>query len=148
MQLTDLFATLTDRAGLPAFSPLDSRSLLPLLNDENPSDDWAERPLFWHFPIYLEAYEMGGDDSQDAAFRTRPGSALRMGNWKLIQYFEDWSIELYDLKNDPGERINLARRQPQQTRRLLTELENIRHRLKAPVPIQPNPTYEPAFMMK
>ena len=85
-----------------------------------------ERPLFWHFPIYLQAYMKEGDPTQDPLFRTRPGSAVRLGDWKLIQYFEYNDLELYNLKNDIGETNNLSETNPEKLQELLNILENWR----------------------
>ena len=54
---------------------------------------------FFHFPIYLEAYNKSEDQGRDPLFRTRPGSVIISNNWKLHHYY-------YDLKNDPSEAIN------------------------------------------
>ena len=67
-----------------------------------------ERPLFWHFPIYLQAYNPKEDGGRDPLFRTRPGSVMRNGKWKLHHYFEEDDYELYNLEEDPGERFNIA----------------------------------------
>ena len=53
--------------------------------------------------FYLQAYGGLKDDARDPLFRTRPGSALRLGKWKLHEFFED-GAELYDLSRDRGER--------------------------------------------
>ncbi|WP_025763333.1 sulfatase [Dyadobacter tibetensis] len=143
VQLVDLLPTMVERANLelPGQAPFDGRSLLPLLRGEI-APSWAARSLFWHFPIYLEAYQKGGDDSQDSLFRTRPGSSLRAGQWKIIQYFEDNQLELYDLLNDPGERINLANIQVEETKRMLMMLQQKQKELNAPIPHQLNPQYK------
>ncbi|MEO0341395.1 MAG: sulfatase, partial [Bacteroidota bacterium] len=84
---------------------LDGRSLLPRIEGKG---KLRRHPLYWHFPIYLQAYRKGEDGSRDALFRTRPGSVIRYGDWKLHEYFEDGGLELYNLKKDPGESNNLA----------------------------------------
>ena len=55
-----------------------------------------ERPLFWHFPAYLQSYQVT-HEQRDPLFRTRPCSVIRMGRFKLHEYFEDGALELYDL---------------------------------------------------
>ena len=65
----------------------------------------SDRPLVWHFPIYLQR---GNPECQDMLFRTRPGSIIRMGDWKLHQYFENGTLELYNLKDDIGEKENFS----------------------------------------
>ena len=70
----------------------DGVSLLPLLDD--PATRLADRDLFWHFPHYYP--------------RMTPGSAVRSGPWKLIHFYEDDRMELYNLETDPGETSDLA----------------------------------------
>jgi arylsulfatase A-like enzyme len=88
----DFFPTLMELVGaqLPG-KQFDGISLAPLLLENKQP---AERPLFWHFPVYLEA---GNEDTRDSLFRTRPGSAIIVGTWKLLEYFEDGGLELYNL---------------------------------------------------
>ncbi|WKN32484.1 sulfatase [Porifericola rhodea] len=122
----------------------------PLLDGDDISPLWygksiQERPLFWHFPIYLEAYSMQDDDGRDPIFRTRPGSVIRMGDWKLHEYFEDGSLELYRLSDDLGERNNLAEEHPQKTAELHQMLKDWRLRTHAPVPEAANPHYDAAY---
>ena len=72
-----------------------------------------ERPLFWHFPAYLQAGgHSEGVESRDPLFRSRPCSIVRLGDWKLHQYFEDGGLELYHLSQDIGETTNLAKKYP------------------------------------
>ena len=115
---------------------LDGVSILPLLSKGR----IADRALYWHFPIYLEG---GNDQTQDPLFRTRPGSAIRHGDWKLIQYFENNDIELYNLKYDPGEKNNLIKSYESKTAELLKKLEEWRVGIEAPVPSEPNPKFKP-----
>ena len=68
-------------------SPTDGRSLLPLFRGETV----PERPLFWHYPHY---------GNQGGA----PGAAIRRGDWKLIEWFEDQRVELFNLAADLGEK--------------------------------------------
>lgn len=140
----DFFPTFLDVADLapPDDHATDGDSLLPLLTGEGslPSD----RELVWHFPIYLQQYKGPTDSgSRDYLFRTRPGSVIRIGAWKLHEYFEDGGLELYHLDADPGERRNLAERHPKKTRELYHRLQAWRERLDAPIPTQPNPRYDP-----
>jgi arylsulfatase A-like enzyme len=87
----DIFSTILALAG-NGDTEIDGINLDPLLRSNVP----VERDvLFWYYPHYHGS-------------GWRPGSALRADNWKLIKYYEDNSIELYDLKSDPGERKNMA----------------------------------------
>lgn len=117
---------------------IDGQSIVSVLTSEETFD---ERPLFWHFPIYLQSYLKKGDPTQDPLFRTRPGSAIRIGDWKLIQYFENNDLELYNLKDDIGEKNNLSETNPEKLNELLRTLENWRKETKAPVPSKLNPNY-------
>ncbi len=139
----DFYPTFLDAAGIakPENKVLDGVSLLPLLTGQ---DGFPERTLFWHFPIYLQKYGGVADDSHDPLFRTRPGSALRQGKWKLHEYFEDGRIELYDLETDTGERKNAADAHPETAARLHRELQAWRTKVHAPVPTEPNPKYDAA----
>ncbi|MFG0254134.1 MAG: sulfatase [Rhodopirellula sp. JB053] len=136
----DLFPTFLDAAGvrLPEGKRLDGTSLLPLLTQ---SGDLPQRALFWHFPVYLQAYAGVIDDSHDPLFRTRPGSAMRLGKWKLHEYFEDGRIELYDLEADTGERQNLAASFPEKASQLHAMLTRWREQTGAPRPTRLNPEY-------
>ena len=117
---------------------------MPLLT----GDKIAKRALYWHFPIYLQAYDSKIDDGRDPLFRTRPGSTVRYGKWKLHQYFEDGALELYNLEKDLGERHNLATISPNKTQELLKKLNVWRQKMNAPVPTKINPKYDPNFELK
>ena len=147
--LFDLFPTLCEwfKIPTPVNQPIDGVSFKDVWN-EKPRNDLFQRPLYFHFPFYLEAYEIGGDDSRDDLFRTRPGSVIIKNNWKLHHYFEDDAWELYDLNNDPGERINLVRSNPEKREELRQSLTQWRQNVEAPVPSQINPAYDPTFIPK
>lgn len=134
----DFFPTILEVAGIPRPDDklLDGQSILPVLTQVGTLE---QRPLFWHFPIYLQK---GNVETQDPLFRTRPGSAIRLGDWKLIHYFENDDIELYNLKEDIGEKHNLARVNPQKARELLGMLEQWRIETNAPVPDILNPGFK------
>ena len=118
---------------------LDGQSLLPILLNKN---NFASRPLFWHFPIYLQAVKgLKVATGRDLKFRTRPGSTIRYGKWKLHQYFEDNTVELYNLDTDLSENNNLAIQLPQKTIELLKLLEAWRISTKAPIPSELNTKY-------
>jgi arylsulfatase A-like enzyme len=147
--LFDLFPTLVEWSNLtnPAEHQMDGMSLMDIFKGKL-SIERATRPLIFHFPFYLQAYAIGGDDSRDALFRTRPGSAIRIGNWKLHHYFEEDELELYDLENDQGERINLAESMPEKAQELYAVLDEWRQQVAAPVPREPNPAYDENFIPK
>lgn len=123
---------------------LDGVNLMPLLAGKK----IAKRDLFWHFPVYLQPYNSKDDDGRDPLFRTRPGSTVIHGKWKLHQYFENNDLELYNLKKDLGERHNLAATHPKKTQQLLRILKKWRKDLNAPVPSQLNPKFDADFLPK
>jgi arylsulfatase A-like enzyme len=133
----DFFPTLLEAAGAspPEDGLVDGVSLLPLLHG---GDSLHRHGLFWHFPAYLEGQAQG---ARDPHFRTRPGGAVRQGDWKLIEYFEDGALELYNLREDVGETRNLADRQPARARELHDLMVAWRQEVEAPVPTEPNPAY-------
>ncbi|MBK3518286.1 sulfatase [Carboxylicivirga marina] len=136
----DFYPTILEVAGVakPIDKVLDGRSILPVLTNQS---EMAPRPLYWHFPIYLEAYVNNDTTTFDPLFRTRPGSAIRLGDWKLIQYFENNDIELFNLKDDLGEKNNLAQSNPEKANELLEHLEKWRDNTNAPVPTELNSKY-------
>jgi len=134
----DLYPTFLDLLRLPhPRQPLDGISLWPLLKGKTA----PERPFYWHFPIYLEAYNPQQDDGRDPLFRTRPGSTIRLGDWKLHEYFEDKGLELYNLKTDLGEQHNVASDYPAVVKKLHALLQNWRAKNNAFIPTEPNPAY-------
>jgi len=138
----DLYPTLLDIAEADApDQPRDGRSLLPLLRGEVAT--FGERPLFWHFPAYLQSYQVI-DEQRDPLFRTRPCSVVRLGDYKLHEYFEDGGLELYNLKQDIREQNNLAERMPDKAKQLHNELQAWRKRIGAPVPREANPQFDAA----
>jgi len=129
----DLYPTLLAVAGAqpPTDYPLDGASYLDWLTGANPV---PRRPLFWHFPGYLGA---GG-----GTWRTTPASAIRDGDWKLLEFFEDGQLELYNLREDIGERSNLAGSHPAKSKELHARLSAWRRAIQAPLPT-PNPGFTP-----
>jgi arylsulfatase A-like enzyme len=117
---------------------LDGASLLPILSKEV---NEMERALFWHFPVYLQAYKNDETQNRDPLFRTRPGSAVRYGEWKLHYYFEDNEVELFNLKEDIGERTNLAASNPAKTEEMLSLLRSYWEKTDSPLPTELNPDY-------
>jgi len=136
----DIFPTVLQYAGVDASQlNLDGNSLANVLEEKV---QVFERPLFWHFPIYLQAYNVNDNENRDPLFRTRPGSVIRKGNWKLHYYFEDKGIELYNLSEDIGERNNLAKANPEKAAALLADLKKWWKATNAPIPNTPNPEYK------
>jgi arylsulfatase A-like enzyme len=124
---TDFYPTILDMAGLPLARQqhVDGVSLAPLLRQAGPLQRQA---IFWHFPHYSGG--LGG----------RPGSAVREGDYKLIEFFEDGHLELYNLAEDIGEQTNLLQREPALAQEMHILLKQWRQELDARMPT-PNPAY-------
>jgi arylsulfatase A-like enzyme len=105
----------------------DGVSLLPLLKSSGKAK-LRRDAIFWHFPGYLEANVKKG------TWRTTPAGAIRSGDWKLIEYFEDGRVELYNLKEDLGEKKNLAKAMPARAKELREKLHRWREQIQAPMP--------------
>ena len=123
----DFLPTFAELAGvpLPASQPVDGESLAPLLRGYRALGD---RAIFWHYPLYLTG-------------RARPASAIRKGDWKLIEYFEDGSLELYNLAADISESRNMVDAVPAKARELHRDLVAWRKATNAVEPGDPNPLY-------
>ncbi len=76
--------------------------------------------------------------------RTTPAGVVRAGRWKLIEFFEDGSLALYDLEADVGEQHTLAEQLPEKTQELHQLLIEWRGEAQAPMP-RPNPDYDPGL---
>jgi arylsulfatase A len=103
---------------------VDGVNLVPVLKD--PSAALSRDTLYWHYPHYYPT--------------TSPVSALREGDSKLLEYFEDNHVELYNLADDLGEQHDLAAGQPDRAERLRKKLHAWRASVDAQMP-QPNPRW-------
>ena len=121
---------------------LDGVDLSPIFKEEK----IEERALYFHFPIYLEAYNVQKDNGFDPIFRTRPGSVIIKGDWKLHHYFEDNNLELYNLKNDISESNDLSKENIEKTLELFNDLKIWRDDRNAPIPNKLNPNYDKKFV--
>ena len=92
---TDFYPTMLELAGLPPRARAARRRREPRAAAQGGRTRSAARPLFWHYPHY---------GNQGGA----PGGAVRDGDWKLIEWYEDGRLELYNLEDDLGEQHNLA----------------------------------------
>lgn len=150
---TDFYTTFLDLAGAksPDIYPLDGKSIMPLFDGDQSINREA---IYWHFPAYLNSYEGLREESRDTIFRTRPVSVVRKGDWKLLMFHEEWvldggrkkmdtnnSIELYNLKNDIGEKNNLVKTEAKKRDELLDQLLDWQSEIKAPIPTKPNAEY-------
>lgn len=107
---TDIFPTLLEVAGLKPKEnvPLDGASLIPLITGKG---KWKRESIFFHYPNY--AFHK----------KNRLGSVIRKGWHKLILFYDDDSIELYDLREDPREKNDLAEQKTELALKLRNELE-------------------------
>jgi arylsulfatase A-like enzyme len=71
-----------------------------------------------------------------------PGGGVRSGDWKLLEYFENGTLQLFNLRNDPGEQHDLAKSEPDTAARLQALLHRWRDSVSAQAMV-PNPNYQP-----
>ena len=121
---------------------LDGLDLNPIFKGKT----LENRTLFYHFPIYLQAYNVHLDNGTDPLFRTRPGSVIIKDNWKLHHYFEDGKIELYNIEEDISESIDLSKTNLEKTKELYHDLNKWREANNAPIPLENNPNYNQKFV--
>lgn len=128
----DLFPTLLEMAGIhdAATGPLDGVSLVPLLRARGSIE---RDTLFWHYPHH-QHYQLGG---------AMPYGAIRAGDYKLIEFFNDMHVELYNVREDIGEQHDLAAAQPERVEELRSRLHAWRKQVDAQMPT-PNPNFDPA----
>ena len=124
---TDFFPTIVELCGIKVTGrtatkgPLDGQSLLPLLR--RPDSRLNRDALFFHYPHYYAT--------------TTPVSAVRVGDWKLLEYFEDHRVELHNLRDDPGEQRNLAAGQADRVQQLRDRLHQWWDEVGAKLPSTP-----------
>jgi arylsulfatase A-like enzyme len=124
---TDFYPTMLEMAGL-APKPdqhVDGKSFVPALKQQRAFD---RGPIFWHFPHYGN---QGGI----------PGGAVRSDVWKLIEFYEDMHVELYNISEDLSEKNNLAAQMPDRAQELRSMLHAWRKEVNAKMPT-PNANYK------
>lgn len=135
------FAALA-KAPTPTRQPVDGRSIVPLLRGESALED---RSIFWHYPLYLQGngynlvVPIHGTDR--LYWRATPCSVIRKGDWKLIQYFENGKIELFNLNKDLEEQRELSKSHPEKAEDLLHELKRWQRNTHAVIPTTLNPDF-------
>ncbi|MCK4432087.1 MAG: sulfatase [Candidatus Aminicenantes bacterium] len=122
---TDFYPTMLEMAGQPLKPEQhqDGLSMVPLLKE---SGTIKRDALYWHYPHY---------------HFTTPAGAVRQGDWKLIEYYEDGRLELYNLKEDISETTNLVEKMSEKALELKKMLANWRKSVDAKMPA-PNPDYK------
>ncbi|MEP7364442.1 MAG: sulfatase [Acidobacteriota bacterium] len=123
----DIFPTALAASGVKSPGDIDGVDLMPHLTNKRAVKRDA---LYWHYPHYSN---QGGV----------PGGVIREGDWKLIEFYEDNHLELFNLKNDLGERTNLSQREASRAKAMQAKLAKWRTERKAIMPT-PNPAYDPA----
>lgn len=124
----DLLPTLLSATGIESRDSvvLDGMNLRQLL--EEPAAQLDREALYFHYPHYYAT--------------TTPVSAVRSGDWKLLEYYEDKRVELFNLKEDLGETTDLAGKHPQRTTQLREKLQHWRDQVGAKEPTS-NPAFRP-----
>lgn len=131
----DVFPTLLEIAGAPKpKQTLDGTSMVELFR--KPSGTFARGPIFQHVPGYL--------GSGPGLWRTLPVGTITSGDWKLMEYFEDGKLELYNLRDDLGETKNLAQTNPEKAAELRAKLIAWRESVAAPMPTKNENRQPPA----
>ena len=122
----DFFPTMLELAGfrLRPNLHMDGRSLLPELKGKK----GKPRPLYWHYPHYHGS-------------TWKPGASIREGDWKLIKFYDQEKVELYNLKKDPSEKKDLAKKNSEKSKELEYKLIAWQKQMKAKLP-KPNPNYK------
>ena len=126
---TDYYPTILDMVGLAKMPAqhTDGRSLAGLFGGEA---TLSRDAIYWHFPHYSNH----GMQS--------PGGAVRSGKYKLLEYFENHSIQLFDLESDLAEQNDLSKTHPEIARQLLTKLHGWQKAVRAEM-MEPNPQFNP-----
>ncbi len=122
--IEDFFPTLLDMANVKerkTVQPIDGVSFIPLLEGKRGS---KSRPLFWHYPNRWDAEGPGIGTT----------SSIRLGDWKLIYYYESGKKELYNITKDISETNELSAENPRMVKRLSKELSNHLRRVQAQLP--------------
>ena len=124
----DFYPTFLEIAGLEPLPDqhTDGVSVAGLLRGEA---ELEREAIFWHYPHYGN---QGGT----------PGCSVRSGDFKLIEFFENRHVELYDLREDIGEDHDLAAAEPDRAAHMRAMLHDWLERVGAKIP-QPNPDYVP-----
>lgn len=130
----DFYPTILDMIGIkvaPSKHVQDGMSITSLVKgDKKKQAGLKERPIFWHFPHYSNH----GMQS--------PGGAVRLGDYKLLDYLENNTVQLFNLAKDPGEQNDLSKKEPQKAKELKALLDKWRKNVNADM-MSPNPNYRP-----
>ena len=128
----DHFPTLVEMAGSRVKDTVDGTSLMPLLRQQPGFDRSA---IYWHYPHY---------NFHQPLIPMRPAGAIRKADFKLIEFYEDGHVELYNVREDIGERKNLARSMKDKAAELRAGLDAWRKSVGAQMPVPAPANYDPA----
>ena len=134
---TDFYSTILEMIGADkkpgGNNGVDGMSMVPALKgDASGTEKLKQKPLFWHFPHYSNH----GAQS--------PGGAVRLGDYKLIEYYENNTVQLFNLKNDPSEQNDLSKTEPEKVKQLRGLLQGWRKEVGAQMPTA-NKKYNPSL---
>ena len=118
----DLFPTMLDIAEIDAGATVDGKSLAPLLKGDK---DFRRGPIYWHYPHY---------NAHTPIITCAPYGAVRDGPFKLVEFYEDWHTELYNVRDDISETVDLASAMPDRARQLRAKLRAWRDSVGAQMP--------------
>ena len=127
----DFYPTIMEMTGISYNSKeliLDGKSLVPMVTGDEPGE---KRALYWHFPHYSNH----GQQS--------PCGVIRYGDYKLIEYYENFNVQLFNLSDDPAEQNDLAEVEPEKADELREMLHEWRKDVDAQM-MEPNPEYDPS----
>ena len=127
---TDYYPTLLEMLGMPALPDQhqDGKSFVPALKGQ----EYDRGPIYWHFPHYSNhGYQS-------------PGGAVRDGRYKLLEYYENGTVQLFDLQQDIGEQNDLSKSNPEIVQKLTTKLHSWRREVDAKMPYPKTATSKPA----
>ena len=127
---TDFYPTLLEILSIPAMPDQhkDGQSFVAALRGK----DYDRGPIYWHFPHY-----------SNHGFQS-PNGAIRFGQYKLLEYYENGTVQLFDLENDLGERNDLSNSKPATTQKLKKMLHDWRDEVDAKMPYPKTATSKPA----
>ena len=125
----DFYPTILEMVGAEdKIKDIDGKSFTRLVQGKK----MDRGPIYWHFPQYSNH----GMQS--------PGGAVRYGNYKLLEYYENGTVQLFNLKDDIGEQNDLSKIEVQKAKELTAKLHQWRKDVNAQM-MSPNPEYDPAL---
>lgn len=116
--IEDFFPSILEMAGISNYREIDGKSFIPLLKQEKINTE--DREFIWHFPHN---------------YNLEPYSVIRKGDWKLIYWYKDKKMELYNIQDDIGEKTDLSSQQPEEVRDLSLRLGNYLKSVGAKLPV-------------